>query len=117
MIASIKKLSDEDNTTILYNKEEKSLMKQEKISTEVFVMRTLIESYPSIKNYQIMTANPDHQLSGLSILRILKVKGLISYTFDKKTNTYTIQTPYPELQANYEKLKNKKRKSKQSTTQ
>ena len=74
------------------------------MTVEQAVLRVIIDHYPSVKNALIQTAHPKHQLSGLTRLRGLKDKGIVSYQFDIETNEYYIFTPLNELVATLEKM-------------
>lgn len=73
----------------------------EKGSVKKAVLETLIAYYPQVKNYAVERAHPKHKMSGLQRLRELRARGIVDYSFDRKTNTYHIHTPLKALRMRF----------------
>lgn len=75
-------------------------------NTRAAVLRVLTENYPMVKNHIVEHAHHKSKASGKSRLRELRLDGIVSYTFDKKSNTYQIKTAKSKLEKAYrEELK------------
>lgn len=70
------------------------------------VVKTIVDSYPFVKNHKIERACKEHQLSGLREFRRLKQYGIIDYEFNKSSNSYRIITPIGTIK---KKIATKKR--------
>lgn len=62
------------------------------------IIRYVANGVTSIPIHEIEQAHPKHQLSGRARLRGLRLRGLVAYHHNDKTNTYVIESSLGQLE-------------------